>query len=368
MPIKLLSLNYDCLGEVIAYLSNIDLLNMCIASDQLKEGILKVDLRKRRFDFSEFRSCHILNCHILNVFKIFGQHMTNIKISEKDIRYELDGMSKFDEILRLIATYCSFDTIRHLDIQYINTSRLKKRFIYKALPFFRRIETFAVSETDGCGTECCVDYFYAVSHQYNKSVNNFIERVLMQAVNVKSIKMNSVKITGRFFHLQLSKLKTLIFFGCDMRDSLGIISFLESRPNLEHFTWVNSSIKGIDSLFSSSSDCIFEAVTNNLTDLETFEYNQNELYFSKNSNKIKWHSVYADINVNSINKFRKLRKLAISPLVWTVELWEILKKKDTIEKISAYPYLLYNNESRTDISPVQTDYQDFHHALNTWGV
>lgn len=352
-PIKLLCLNYDCLDEIFASLSNVDLLNMCLASDQLKETILNCNLRKRMFDFSEFRSCHILN-----VFKIFGQLMTNIKISERDIRYKLDGLSKFDEILRLIAAYCSLDTIKHLDIQYHHTSQLKKRFLYNAVPFFRRIESFAISETDGRGSETCVDYF-VVSRKYNKSINDFVERVLMQAVNVNSIELYWVKVTGRFLHLPLSNLKKLQFVGCNVRDSLGIVSFLNTKPNLVKFSWIESSVRGLDNLHLYSSDYIFEIVTNNLTNLETFEHSQNEIYIS-NSNKIKMHSSFASINLQLINNFEKLENLAIRPV--TSELWEILEKKGTLKKISWYPYRLYDHKAVNFVPSDMNEYQDFPQA------
>lgn len=353
-PIKLLSLNYDCLDEILAHLSNVDLLNMCIASDRLKETILNCDLRKRQFDFSEFCSCQVSN-----VFEIFGQHMINIKISERDILYELNGISEFDEILRLIAAYCSLDTIKHLDIQYYYTSRLKKRFIYNAIPFFRRIESFAISETDGYDGESCVDYF-RISRKYCKSVNEFIERLLMQAVNVNSIKLNCVKVTGRFLHLPLSNLKKLLFINCNVRDSLGIFSFLDTKPNLMQFTWIGSSVLGMDDGLSNSSDYIFDAVTNNLTDLETFEFHKNEIYIY-NSNKIIIHSTYKDIDVQLINNFRKLGKLAISQT--SFELWKMLEKKDTLKKISSTPHFLYNSESRTDLPSLYTEYQDFQSSV-----
>lgn len=347
---ELFALNYDCFQEIIASLSNVDLLNMCLASDRLKETILNCDLRKRIFDFKEFASCHILPA-----FKIFGQRMVNLKISERDIRYQLDGLSKFDEILRLIAAHCSLDTIKHLNIQYYHTSQLKKRFIYNAVPFFRQIESFAISETDGRGTETCVDYFI-VSRNFNKSINDFVERVLIKAVSVKSIELYWVKVTGRFLHLPLSNLKTLQFVGCNVRDSLGIFSFLNTKPNLTKFSWIHSSVRGLDNLLLYSSDSILETVSNNLTNLETFEYSQNEMYIGK-SNKIKMHTIYTPVNLLLINNFQKLENLAIRPI--TSELWRILEKKGTLKKISWYPYRLYDHKA-VDYDPSYAyGYEDF---------
>lgn len=130
---------------------------MC-TSDQLKEAVLKSGVKGGMFDFSELADC----VHILNVFKIFGQQMTKIKIGEQDIQYKERKISKFDEILRLIATYCSVDTLKCLELQYYNTSRLKKRFVYASLPFLRCIEEFTITETDRSGSEHCVDYFVVI--------------------------------------------------------------------------------------------------------------------------------------------------------------------------------------------------------------
>lgn len=328
-------------------------MNMCITSDLLKDAISNCDLRKRKFDFNE-----LSRCHVLNAFKIFGQQMTNIKISTQNVPNNIDGTSKFDEILRLISTYCSVDTIKHLDIQYHKDSRIKKRFLYGVLPFFRQLESFAISETGGYGTEN-VCYYFSFSPKFNKSINEFVERVLMQAVCITSITLSCVKVTGRFLHLPLTNLETLKFVGCNVQDSLAIFSYLKTKPNLVQFTWVESSVRGIDNLHANSSDHIYKIVTSNILDLKTFEYNQNEMYIS-NSGKIKMHSLRSDSNVQLIGNFRKLEKLAIRtasfhPLI-SGELRTILEKRGTVKKVSFNPDLMYNSKY---IGSLLTEYKDF---------
>lgn len=93
--INIFGLNDYCLRKICKYCSVVDLFNMCIASDEMKIRSLDSGLRGRMIDFTELGDC----CHILDVFKIFGQHMTKIIIGEKDIQYKQRKLSKFDEIL-----------------------------------------------------------------------------------------------------------------------------------------------------------------------------------------------------------------------------------------------------------------------------
>lgn len=250
--------------EIFAYCSILDLYNMTKASGELKNAVIENGIRGRLIDFEELAEC----CHILDVFKVFGQQMTKIKIGEKNIQYKEQQFSKFDEILRLISTYCLVDTLKYLNLQYYYGTSIKKRFLYACLPFFRLIESFKLKETDHGGFEDCIDYFH-VRPAYNSFINDFVERVLGNAEKINSIELYHLKITGRFFYApHIRNLKTLSMVGCNVRVPDGLISFLQDKPKLRSFNWYNSSLRGLDTITSHSSNLVYEFVVNNIPDLE----------------------------------------------------------------------------------------------------
>lgn len=312
--------------KVFEYCSIADLFNICIASDELKIAVLENGIKERMIDFSELSDC----CHILDVFRIFGQHMTKISIGEKDIQYKERKLSKFEEILRLISKNCSIDTLKHLNLEYYYGSAIKKHFLHASLPFFRCIESLTISEIDHYGTEDCINYFNGNS-EYNRSVNSLLERIVGNAINIHSIQLRNLRITGRFFYLhQIRNLKTLTLDGCNIRVPEGFASFLHERPALKSFTWHNSSLRGLDTSKSHSSNVVFELVADNLPDLEAFDYYPNEGFINER-NKYDDESLFIFPNYKTLSKFNKLKVLSIPGV--TVDCLKILSQKNTVEKL-----------------------------------
>lgn len=319
-------LNDDCMRKIFEYCSVADLYNICIASDELKITVLQNAVKGRLIDFSDLADC----CHILGVFKMFGQYMTKISIGEKDIQYKERKFSKFDEILRLISTYCSNDTLKQLNLEYYYGTVIKKRFLYASLPSFHCIESLTISEIDHHGTEDCINYFNGNS-EYNRSVNKLLERIVGNASNIHSIQLRNLRITGRFFYLdQVHNLKTLTLDGCNIRVPEGFLSFLQEKPTLKSFTWHNSSLRGLDTPTSHSSNLVFELVADNLPDLEAFDYYPNEGFINEN-NKYVDDCLFIFPNYDSLSKFNKLKVLSLPGV--TVECLQILSRKNTVQKL-----------------------------------
>lgn len=324
--IDILALNGDCMRKIFDYCSLPDLFNMCIASEELKTTILQNGIRGRVIKFSELAD----SCHILDVFKTFGQQMSRINIGEKDIQYKERKYSKFDEILRLISTYCSIDTLKHLNLQYYNKTVIKKRFLYASIPFFRCIESLTISETDHHGSEECINYFEN-NAENNPTINDFVERIVGHAINIHTIELHKLKISGRFFYLQhVRNLKTLLLDGCNIRVPEGFLSYIQENPKLKSFTWENSSMCGMDTHISHSSNSVYEFVVNNMPDLEAFHYYPNEGFINA-KNKYDADFLFKLPDYQLLAKFSQLKVLSIPGI--TVECLNLLAQKNTLETL-----------------------------------
>lgn len=325
-PIDIFALNGDCLRTICNFCNIADLYNMSIASDELGARIVQNAVRGRTIKFSELAD----SCHILDVFKLFGQSMTKVEIGEKDIQYKEKKYSKFDEILRLITTYCSPDTIKHLTLQYYHGTTIKKRFVYASLRFFRCIESLTVKETDRHCMEDCINYFETNS-AFNTSVNDFVERVVATAVNINSLQMYNLKISGRMFYLQhVGNLKTLTLDGCNVRVPDALLSFLQAKPKLRSLTWNNSSLRGMDTTNSHSSNLVYELVANSMTDLEDLYYYPNEGFMNEN-NKYDGEFMFKLPDYKFLANFSNLKVLSIPGV--TLDCLKVLARQNTVEKL-----------------------------------
>lgn len=339
-PTDIFALNGDCLRNICDYCSLADLYNMCIASDELEIRIQQNSVRGRTIKFSELADC----CHILDVFKIFGPSMTKMEIGEKDIQYKERKYSKFDEILRLISTYCSMDTIKHLTLQYFHGSTIKKRFLYASLPFVRSLESLTIKETDQHCMEDCINYF-ETSSAYNPSVNDFLERVVATAVNIHSLQMYNLKISGRMFYLpHICDLETLILDGCNVRVPDAFLAFLQGKPKLRSLTWNNSSLRGMDTPNSHSSNFVYELVANCMTDLEALYYYPNE-GFINNNNIYDGEFLFKLPDYKFLANFCNLKVLSIPGI--TVGCLNVLSRQNTVEKLLTCFSQVNNRDNNT---------------------
>lgn len=326
IPINIVTLNGDCLRQICNYCSCVDLYNMCLASDKLERRIVQNVVRGRTFKFSEMTDC----CHMLDVFKIFGTNITKMEIGEKDIQYKAINLSKFDEVLRLISTHCSMDTIKHLTLQYYHGTTIKKRILYASLPFFRSIESLTIKETDKYSMEECINYFES-NCQYNSHVNDLVERIVGSAVNIRSLQLHNLKFSGRFFYLHhLRNLKKLSLDGCNIRAPEAFLSFVRGKPKLQSLTWSNSSMRGMDTNRSHSSNFIYELVTDVLSDLEAFSYYPNEGFIN---DKNKYDSEFQFIlpDYKHLAKFKNLKELSIPGV--SLGCLTVLARQNTVEKL-----------------------------------
>lgn len=341
-PIDIFALNGDCLRKICNYCSVADLYNMCVASDDLESKVVQNAIRGRTIRFSELADC----CHILDVFKIFGQNLTKVEIGEKDIQYKERKYSKFDEILRLISTFCSVDTIKHLTLQYFHGTTIKKRFLYASLPYFRCIESLTIKETDEHCMEDCINYFESNS-EYNSVVNNFAERVVATAVNITSLQMHNLKISGRLFYLHhIRNLKKLSLDGCNVRVPDAFLSFLNGKPNLESLTWSNSSLRGMDTHRSHSSNLVYELVANSVTDLRALYYYPNE-GFINDHDKYDNEFLFKLPDYRILAKFSNLKVLSIPGI--TIDCLNVLAKQNTVEKLLTCFSQVNNNRDNNSI-------------------
>ncbi|XP_037036757.1 uncharacterized protein LOC119074605 [Bradysia coprophila] len=325
-PIDIFALNGDCLRNVCDYCSFADLYNMCIASDKLEIQIVQNAVRGRTVKFSELAD----SCNILDVFRIFGSNMTKLDIAEKDIQYKERKFSKFDEILRLISTHCSMDTIKHLTLQYCSGTTIKKRFLYASLPFFRGIDSLKIAETDQYSSDDCINYFES-NCDYNPDVNNFVERIVSNAVNISSLQLHNLKLSGRLFYLQhMDNLKELSLDGCNIRVPDAFLSFVRGKPNLQSLTWSNSSLRGMDTNRSHSSNFVYELVAESMPDLAAFHYYPNE-GFINDSDKYDSEFLFRMPDYSHLAKFNNLKELSIPGV--TIAGLNVLAQKNTVEKL-----------------------------------
>ncbi len=325
-PINIFALNGDCLRKICNYCSIADLYNMSIASDKLEMQIVRNAVRGRTIKFSEVAD----SCHVLDVFKMFGSNITKMDIGEKDIQYKERKYSKIDEILRLISTYCAMDTIKHLTLQYYPGTTIKKRFLYASLPLFRCIESLTVKEADEHSMEDCINYFES-NCEYNLAIDNLVERMVSTAVNITSLELHHLKISGRFFYLHhIHNLKKLTLAGCNVKVPEAFLSFLRGQPKLKSLTWSNSSLRGMDTNRSHSSNLVYELVAESITELETFQYYPNEGYINDN-NKYDSEFLFKLPDYEHLAKFRNLKVLSIPGV--TIGCLHVLAKQNTVEKL-----------------------------------
>lgn len=280
------------------------------------------------FDFEQLSDC----CHILDVFKVFGKQITRIKISEKDVQYKEQNISKLDKILQLISTYCTIDALKHLDLQYFYGTSIEKRYMHAALPFFRAIEYFSLNEVDKSGLYKCSDYFIN-NRGYNPAVNELVERIIGKATNLTSIQLTRLKVTGRFFFADhVRNLNNLSIVESNIRAPNGFIAFLESAPKLVSFRWDSSSLFGRDTDTSHSSNIVYELVAKNVPDLESFHYDQNE-FFMTERNRCSYVRNFSFPNHELIRNFGKLKVLGLKTM--ETECLQLLAEMNTVEKLEA---------------------------------
>lgn len=327
-PIDIFGLNGDVLRNIFSYCSVVDLYAMATLNDQLATLILENGIRGRLFDFGKLADC----CHILDVFKMFGKQITKIIIGEKDVQYKETTLSKLDEVFRLISTYCSIDTLQYLDLQYFYGTSLKKRYMHAALPFFRAIESFKINETDRNGNHKYGGYL-GINPMPNPAINDLVERTIGNASHITSISIFGVKISGRFFYADhVRNLKNLRITHCNLREPDAFITFLKNKPKMKSFIWDSSTLFGMDSVTSHSSNIVFELVTNNVPDLEYFEYNQNEGYIN-DRNKYKDKCLFLWPNYELLRNFKNLKVLRL--LTMELNGLKLLAEMNTVEKLAA---------------------------------
>lgn len=327
--------------------------NIAMACDQLKMTVLENGVRGRVMDFGELADC----CHILDVFKIFGQQITKIKIGEKDVQYKNRKYSKLDEVLRLITTYCMKNTLKDVSLQFCYGTTIKKRVLYASLAFFRCIETFTIIETDRRGMET-----FNFNPVINISVNDFVERVIGNAQNIRSIEFHHLKITGRFFNAHhIRNLKRLSLIGCQISVPDAFFSFLKDNSTLKSFGWDKSTLSGMDTQTSHSSNVVYEFVAQNIPNLTALYYSPNILFINERNN-YHMNIAYVHPNYELLANFNNLKFLAF-PLA-EINYLKLLAQKNTVETLMVItdvrnvgPYLPIDIQDSVDLNFVK-DYSN----------
>lgn len=327
-PLDIFALNDDVWRKIFSYCTVPDLIALAASSDELKAVILANGVRGQLFDFGALGECY----HILNIFEMFGKQITKIKFGEKDVQYKNATSSKLDEILRLISTYCSVDTLKYLDLQYFYGTSIKKRNLFGALPFFTCLESLSVTETSTNGSHVCADYF-DINAAFNPFINCFVERVVGNAKNITALKLVRLKVTGRFFYADhIQNLRSLAIISCDLRVPAGFISYLESAPKLVSFEWECSSMLGYDTPSSHSSNIVFELITKFVLNLETFRYSENEYYVTERY-KLDYVEFFTFPNHERIRSLLKLKALELHTA--SVDCLKMLAEINVLEKLDA---------------------------------
>lgn len=164
---------------------------------------------------------------VSDVFQIFGEKITKIKISQRD--FGNGYVSKLDEILRLTSMHCAMDKLKYLNLQFNSGFSVNKRYLYAVLPFLRNIETVVITGDDyDRVVDCCslLSYYTCRARLarlgFDPSINDFIDTVVANAVNIKSIEIRKVQFTSTFFYVLCGRnLETLVLNDCHIREPDG---------------------------------------------------------------------------------------------------------------------------------------------------
>lgn len=295
-----LLLNNQCFLKVFRYLSISDLFALCEIRLHLKELICESVINERLINFDE-----LPDISYDKVFAMFGKYMVKMKIGEKNVQNVELNHSKFDEILLQIQKHCNKDGLRHVQFECCeSTTIISEAVLNDALPFLRNIESFEMNESMSSFVNGRLD-----GHQYilNKSVNTFIDSVLVNALQIKSIKFQHFRVNGSWLALDhMKNIETLSFTSCNFEKNPCLITFMQKMPALISFTWLNSSVDRVN----DSANFVLGLVGNNLPNLKVLNFIRNPDCLEKN--------VYvAEKNRKPINheflvQLKNLKELAIS--------------------------------------------------------
>lgn len=304
--------------EIFKRCSCVDLLQLCLADGQLRSAVLEYGIPGKLIDFSEFG-----DFPIEEVFKIFGAKMTKMEISERDVETDQEGVSEFDEILRLISAHCAMDTLKYLNLQYDRGTSVRKRFVCPVLPFLRSLESFVITESVGAVRN---PRMVLSDQKFCPTVNDFIDSIVANGVQLKSIELQNVQIAGNLFYVQhVRNLESLVLDACHILESKGFVTFMESKPKLKSFSWIHSYAPGLMLMSSGTTNAVCALTENNIPDLEQFHY----------------HPIYVDssmayaINYDSLlTKLQNLKVMSIHELGDT-EL-DVLVQKNSVQELRVF--------------------------------
>lgn len=309
--------------EVFKYCSCADLYQLCVADNELKKSVLECGISGKIIDFSD-----LVDFPILDVFKMFGKEMTKIKIAERNVVNKPENLSQFDEILRLVSTYCAMDKLKYLDLEFVGGTSVSKRFLYAVLPYLRNIESFVISECDKY-VECRRDRRYQPYKrfspmEFHPTINDFIDCIVANALKMKSIDIRNVQFTGTFFYLQhVRNLETLALDGCHISESDGFISLMEQKPNIKSISWIHSYAPRM-----TTSLIISKLFVNSVPNLVSFNYHPGHT----NSTDDAFRDPFYYINYsNLISKSKQLKVLTIDEI--DAKIWNTLVQTNSVQEL-----------------------------------
>lgn len=250
-------LNDDCMREIFKYCSPADLYQLCIVSNKMKAAVLELGVPGKLIDFDE-----LVAIPTSDIFTTFGKAMTKVRIAERHVKSEPRNVSNFDEILRLISTYCAIDNqLKYLSLECDRGPSDDKRYLLAVLPFLRGIESFTILRNFRSFRRST-----PIPVRFRPPVTDFIDLIAANAINLQSIHIEGFAISGTFFYLQhIRNLRELILSRCEIGDSDAFISFMEHRPKLKTLKWYCSNVPEL-------TRQVYDVVQNNVSNLEVFHY------------------------------------------------------------------------------------------------
>lgn len=210
--------------EICKYLKMFDLLQLAEVDINYQRIIGENIIAKQTLDITEISP----NYEVRDVFKCFGEFAQALSIRESDIQYKNERYTFAEEIFRLIKKRCVADRLKAITIHFDSKDWLKKPYnATKFLDVFAQVESITIGKSTLAQS----------SHtQRDKSLDEFLKKVLVHCTQVKTLKLINLSCAFEFLRLaQLRQLHSLEFEHCDIAGD-GWTKFVNDagiRPHLK---------------------------------------------------------------------------------------------------------------------------------------
>lgn len=216
-PISFNTTNDDCLVLIFDHLNIHDLIAMCKVNKRSRSIIRKQVIGRRVVNFGELPKKR------LYTFKLFGKHMTKIKINESDIRIVRPEYTAFDEFLSLIIANGKESRLIDLKMSFsITFSAHTEQLLMQAIPYFQNIANLKIHNLSNRIYDC------------NQLLNMF------PLENLRSLELFGPNIpAGNWLRFGLQNLRHFRIGGTWIENFEHLKNFFEFHPNLKSFCCVD---------------------------------------------------------------------------------------------------------------------------------